>query len=291
MFSDSHDVWVGHRYGPYEIVELLGKGTVANVYRAQTRSGEQVALKVLTPFAESRAAVRSLFEQEYELMARLDHPNVLRVYTAGVIGGAHYIEMELIEGDTLWSGVQGRNPPDIAAKIAAVQQVCSALDHVHAKRVVHRDVKPANVLADGDRAVLFDFGLAFDSDGPPADEGRVFGSPLFLSPEQALAQPVTGRSDIYSLGVTLYVLAAGTLPFAGERNQLLHDHVNTPPPDVRSHGVSDELAVVIERAMAKNPNDRYASGADMAAALAMIDTTQAAAPERRSLLRRLVGRG
>lgn len=290
MFSDSHDVWVGHRYGPYQIVELLGKGTVANVYRAQTRSDEQVALKVLTPFAESRAAVRNLFEQEYELMARLDHPNVLRVYAAGVIGGAHYIEMELIEGDTLWSQVQGRNPPDIAAKIAAVQQVCSALDHVHANRVVHRDVKPANVLADGDRAVLFDFGLAFDLNGPPAESGRVFGSPLFLSPEQALAEPVTGRADIYSLGVTLYVLAAGTLPFAGERNQLLHDHIHTPPPDPRAHGVGDDLAVVIERAMAKRPEDRYASGADMAAALAMIDETEASPPARRSLLRRLVGR-
>lgn len=291
MFSDSHDVWVGHRYGPYQIVELLGKGTVANVYRAETRSGHQVALKVLTPFAESRAAVRTLFEQEYELMARLDHPNVLRVYAAGVIGGAHYIEMELVEGDTLWNQVQGRNPPDLTAKIAAIQQICSALDHVHANRIVHRDIKPSNVLADGDRAVLFDFGLAFDLDGPPPEAGRVFGSPLFLSPEQALAEPVTGRSDIYSLGVTLYVLAAGTLPFAGDRNQLLHDHIHTQPPDVRSHSVGDDLAVVIERAMAKDPADRYATGTDMAAALAMVDLSAPTQPARRGLLRRLVGRG
>ena len=289
MFGEDEDIWAGHQYGPYKIIETLGRGTVSNVYRARTSHEEQVALKVLTPFAEARAEVRSLFEQEYEVMGRMDHRNVLKVYGAGVIAGTHYMEMELVEGKTLWDLLENRNSPSINTHITSIQQVCVALDHVHERRVIHRDIKPSNILLDQDRAVLFDFGLAFDLGGPPAPVGRIYGSPLFISPEQALTREVDSRTDIYGLGATLYTLVVGTTPFFGSRADLLNAHVNEQPPDPRKSGISDELSEIILRAMAKDPADRFASGADFAAALAMLDIDKAKISPKKGLLRRLAG--
>ena len=291
MFAEEADVWVGRQYGPYSIKELLGRGTVAHVYRATLRDGNEVALKVLTPFAEARQEIRSLFEQEFELMVRVEHPNVLKAMQAGVIAGTHYMEIEPINGETLWDRVQSSKAVALPESIAIIQQMCSALDQVHHQRIVHRDVKPSNILLDeeADRAVLFDFGLAHDLDGPPPPEGRVYGSPMFLAPEQAVGGHVDGRTDLYSLGATLYRLAVGSAPFYGERNELLHAHVKLPPPDPRGAGVADDLAEIILRSMAKAPDDRFESGADFAAALATVQQADMK-PRRRGLLGRIAGR-
>ena len=296
MFGNEADVWVGRQYGPYQITELLGRGTVSHVYRAETRDRGEVALKVLTPFAEARAEVRALFEQEYELMARLDHPNVLRALQAGVIAQTHYMEIELIDGETMWDKVQRKGRLTVAESVRIVQQMCSALDHVHAKRIVHRDVKPSNIMlttedhGDLDRAILFDFGLSHDLDGPPAPEGRVFGSPLFLAPEQAVAGPVDARTDLYSLGATLYRLTVGAAPFYGDRNELLHAHVKLTPPDPRERGVSPELSDIVLQSMSKDPADRFQTGTDFAAALAGIEIPEHDPAEKKGLLRRLGNR-
>ena len=291
MFADEADIWVGRQYGPYSITELLGRGTVAHVYKATLRDGSEVALKVLTPFAEARQEIRSLFEQEFELMVRVDHPNVLKAMQAGVIAGTHYMEIEPIIGETLWESVQANEQIEIAESVAIIQQMCSALDHIHEQQIVHRDVKPSNIMLDqlDERAVLFDFGLAHNLNGPPPPEGRVFGSPMFLAPEQALGHHVDGRTDLYSLGVTLYRLIVGSAPFYGERNELLHAHVNLSPPDPRGAGVADDLREIILRSMAKDPTDRFQSGADFAAALATVQVPQAR-PRKRGLLSRIAGR-
>ena len=291
MFANEADIWVGRQYGPYSIKELLGRGTVAHVYRAELRDGTEVALKVLTPFAEARQEIRSLFEQEYELMVRVDHPNVLKAMQAGVIAGTHYMEIELIEGETLWDRVQSSKPLPLTERIGTIQQMCSALDLVHDRRIIHRDVKPSNIMLDHqvERAVLFDFGLAHDLAGPPPPEGRVYGSPMFLAPEQAIGGHVDERTDLYSLGATLYRLAVGSAPFYGERNELLHAHVKLSPPDPREAGVPEDLAEIILRSMSKIPDDRFQSGADFAAALTTVEIT-ANEYRKRSFLGRITGR-
>ncbi|MDG2120188.1 MAG: serine/threonine-protein kinase [Actinomycetota bacterium] len=292
MFGEDTDIWVGRQFGPYKITSLLGRGTVAHVYTAEIKGGtEEVGLKILTPFAEARAEIRELFEQEHRLMKRLDHPNVLNVELAGTIAGTHYMEIEIIEGRTVWQLVQEKRRLNITESISITRQICMALSHVHENNIIHRDVKPSNVmLTDNGQAILFDFGLAHDLKGPPPPEGRVFGSPMFLAPEQALGHPVDQRTDLYSLGATLYRLAAGAAPFYGERNDLLHAHVNLTPPDPRDAGVPDALASLILRSMSKNPDERFQSGNDFADELASLDTIEPETPAKKSLIQRITRR-
>ncbi|MCP3913622.1 MAG: serine/threonine protein kinase [Actinomycetia bacterium] len=292
------DLRVGRRFGPYRIEAVLGKGGVSVVYAALNSDDERIALKLLTPFAEGRAEIRAAIEKEFRVMQRFDHPGIVRARRGGTIADLHYIEMDLVAGGT----VADRLGPEVALGVAQTVAVgiatAEALQHVHSHRVVHRDVKPSNILLTGDLdkggvPILFDFGLALDLDDPDMVPGRVYGSPLFISPEQALSgPPVDARADLYSLGVTLYRLATGKAPFYGERLDLLHFHADSEPPKPSSiRPVGDGLEAVLEKAMAKHPDNRWQSGAELAAALRAIPSDELEAlatrtPERGFLRRR-----
>lgn len=265
MFRDRNDLLVGRRFGPYRIEATLGKGTVAVAYLALNSDDEKIALKILTPLAQANPDIRSSFEREFLLMKRLDHPNIVRVRRTGTIAGVGYIEMDLVEGPTLLDHLRSAAPS--AADIADFgATIARALDEVHRLRIVHRDVKPANVLLDGDEPRLFDFGLALDLDDSTSVAGRIYGSPLYLSPEQALAgPPVDGRADLYALGASLYHLLAGQPPFRGERMELLRGHVESDPPPIPAHDSGTRALVdTISWTMSKDPERRPQSGVILA---------------------------
>lgn len=263
------DVWVGRRFGSYDIVDVLGRGAVATVYRAERNDGTVVALKVLTSFAMAQREVRELFEQEWQLTRRLDHPNVIHAHRYGDYRDVNYLEMELIPGETLGELVAPSRRLDEATVVEVGAQVADGLQHVHDLGIVHRDIKPANVLSATDgRAVVFDFGLALAAGGPPAKPGRVYGSPFWLSPEQARSEPVDGRADLYSLGATLFRLVSGRAPFYGERSDLLHAHCTEAPPDlVALADVTPGFAAAVAALLAKTPDERPSTAAELATVL------------------------
>ncbi len=278
------DVWSGRRFGSYQLLVPLGRGAVATVHAARRQDGTEVAVKILTPFAEANPEVVRLFAGEMELSRRVDHPGVVRMHRSGDVAGSHFLEMELVRGRTAQELVEGGDRLDETTVVDLGTQVARALHAVHAARVAHRDVKPANLLVDDDgRVRLFDFGLAFDLDGPDDPPGRVYGSPQWLSPEQARSARVCCRSDLYSLGATLYRLSTGRAPFYGERDDLLAAHLGDDPVPPTDLGVSPGLSAAILRAMAKDPADRFPDGEAMAAAL---DAVEPAEPRRRGLFRR-----
>ena len=157
---------------------------------------------------------------------------------------------------------------DEATAVDLAAQIADGLAHVHEHGVVHRDIKPSNVLlADDGRAVVFDFGLAWAMDGPPPSEGRVYGSPFWISPEQARSESIDHRADLYSLGATVFRMVAGRAPFYGERSDLLHAHCTETPPDlVELASVTEPLAALVGRLMEKDREDRPADATETAAA-------------------------
>ncbi|RMH75704.1 MAG: serine/threonine protein kinase [Actinomyces sp.] len=283
---------VGRDFGRYRIVDHLGRGTVADVYEVTDRAGRHRALKVLTPLAMGDPEVRRGFEREWRVMRRIGHPNVPAVYFFGEIAGLLVCEMELVRGPTLAELLPPGHRLDEPDVVALGVSVARTLAGVHEARVVHRDVKPSNVLlAAGRPPVLFDFGLALDLDAVAADElvpDRVYGSPLYTSPEQALSgRPVGPRSDLYSLAATLYRAATGRAPFYGDRTEVLEAHVSAPPDPPSSHApVSPAFDAVILRGLAKDPDERWPDGEAFAAALAALEPPERPSPARPSRLAR-----
>jgi serine/threonine-protein kinase len=259
------------RFGSYQIEQPLGAGATAVVYRARSEDGRLVALKVLNPVAVRQPRMRRIFRNEYQIGARLRHPGIVQVYETGEYDGHPYITMALVQGQTLeeFMAVQKRLGETAAVSIA--RQVATALDYVHAQSIVHRDLKPANVLISRDgRALLFDFGTALDRNAPaPEDLEGIYGTPAFIAPEQIRnTGMIDGRADLYSLGVILYRMVAGRKPFYGSRSELLDAHLQATPARPSEFAyVSPELEAIIDKSLAKDPADRFQTGAEMAAAL------------------------
>ena len=271
--------------GRYRLVRRIATGGMGEVWEADdTVLGRRVALKVLVAelAADKRATRR--FVREARATARLTHPNVARVYDFGRDGGAPFLVMELLEGETLADRLAaGPLPPAEAARIAA--SVADALDAAHHLGIVHRDVKPANVMLTpaGDVKVM-DFGIAAAADETHSTTGGgLYATAAYVSPERVAGEPATPASDVYSLGAVLYELLCGRPPFTESTPALVaRAHLHDPPPPVRrlAPWVPPRLAEAAEAALAKDPARRPSSAAALAARLRSAARLPAAPPER-----------
>ncbi len=258
--------------GRYRVLSRLGSGGMADVYLARDESlGRLVAVKVLKERLAADAEFVERFRIEAQAAASLNHPAIVAVYDRGRAGASPYIAMEYVDGESLKQRLRrkGRLSTDEAA--ATALSVLDALREAHARHIVHRDVTSANVLVDGSgRVKVADFGIARIGPSALTRTGALLGTSSYLSPEQAQGRSADERSDLYSLGVVLYEMLTGRLPFSGESDlAVAMQHVSAAPPNPRSlePGVPEACAAVVMKALNKQPADRYQSAEEFAAAL------------------------
>jgi beta-lactam-binding protein with PASTA domain/predicted Ser/Thr protein kinase len=255
--------------GRYLIVRKLGSGGMANVYLASDQElGRRVAIKILDERHARDAQFIERFRREAQHAAGLSHPNIVSVYDRGEAEGTYYIAMEYVEGRTLKELLVARGPSPLGIAIDYTRQILSALRFAHRNGIVHRDIKPHNVIVDGEgRVKVMDFGIARAGTASQMTEaGSIIGTAQYLSPEQARGAPVDQTSDLYSTGIVLYELLTGTVPFTGETPvEIAMKHLSQVPPPPSSHRpeVPRDLDYVVLRALAKDPADRYHSAEDM----------------------------
>ncbi|MBN2470155.1 MAG: protein kinase [Anaerolineae bacterium] len=268
---------VGRQLGPYRIRAVLGQGGMATVYKALTPNHQIVALKVLPPLLAQDPHFRERFRREAEAVRSLDHPNIVRLIEAGEIGGLSFMAMEYVEGGTL-KDVLDQGAPDLTYTSRVISQLAAGLQYAHDRNVIHRDMKPSNVLI-GLRGLvkLSDFGLAkviSQETGLSMSltrSGANMGTARYMAPEQALNPSlVDARADIYSLGVILFELLCGSTPYdSSTPAALMYKHVNEPIPAIRQ--IVPTIPEVIERivfkVLAKQPDDRFQSAQALAGAL------------------------
>ena len=261
--------------GRYSLERELGRGGMGIVYLArEVRLDRLVAIKLLPPALAGQASLRDRFMREARTAARLSHPYVVPIHAVDEIGGFVFIVMAYVDGETLAQRVSSRGPlqPHVVTRV--LREVSWALAYAHAQGIVHRDVKPANILLERgtERAMISDFGIArlTQTTGETA-VGEVLGTPEFMSPEQATAEPLDGRSDLYALGVVGFYALTGTLPFTAPSAQaVLAQHLTKPVPSVAAlaRGAPRALSQAIERCLQKDPAARFSSGEALADALA-----------------------
>ena len=264
-------------FAHYELKHELGKGAMGVVYQGRDlRSGRMVAIKTLALHQEFEGAAlvdaRERFFKEAEAAGRLEHPNIVTIDGSGEAQGLAYIAMEFVAGTDLTAFTQPAHLLPVAQVLVIGARVASALDYAHAQHVVHRDVKPANIMWDPatDTVKVMDFGVARITDASKTRTGIVLGTPSFMSPEQLCGAKVDGRTDLYALGVTLFQLLTGALPLRAESMpELMHKIVHVPAPDVRTlrPDLPEAVATLVAKALNKRPEDRYQTGAQLAQAL------------------------
>jgi serine/threonine-protein kinase len=265
--------------GRYEVEEVLGRGGMGVVYRAlDRRLGEPVAIKVLRPeLTELSPTVLERFKQELRLARRITHRNVVRTYDLGESGGTYYITMELVRGTTLATMIQDAGRLDVPATLTIGKQLCRALEVAHEEGIIHRDIKPPNLLVDPAGFLkVMDFGIARLAEGKPitgqslTGVGVVVGTPQYMAPEQLFGESVDQRTDLYATGAVLFECLTGRLVYgAASLGELGAIHLKQPPPDPASlnPAVPPELSRIILRALAHRPDDRWPSAPELLRAL------------------------
>ncbi|HAV78869.1 MAG TPA: hypothetical protein DCX53_16075, partial [Anaerolineae bacterium] len=270
--------WTGKKLSNrYLIEELLGQGGMSAVYKASDPNLKRVvAIKMIHTHLSENPNFIQRFEEEASSVAQLRHPGIIQVFDFNKDDDVYYMVLEFVPGETFQDHLKrlnddGRQLP--SRKVAEyMAEICDAVDYAHQRGMIHRDIKPANLMLNTQgHAILMDFGIAKIVGGQShTATGAVVGTAMYMSPEQIRGESPDRRSDIYALGVTLFEMAGGQPPYqADSAMTLMMMHVNDPIPDLRKLNpeVPDELVAVINKALAKNPNDRYQTAAEMATAL------------------------
>ncbi len=283
--SVSGPITAGARVGEFTLERELGRGTMGVVFAARGPRGEPVALKVLAPSpllpSDAAAALHARFLREARALAAVRHPNVVRVHAAGEDAGLLYLAMDLLEGETLRRRLDRRGalPPHEVIRVGV--QLCAALEAVHAAGIVHRDVKPENILVLADDTIrLTDFGIVWVADEATLTHtGGLLGSPAYMAPEQLLGQGADRRSDLYAVAVTLFQLLAAELPFSGESLPELAHNVVYAAPGPLPAAVPGALRRAIQRGLERHPAARYLDAREFALALDVCTQPAPVVPE------------
>src|ERR671931_180639 len=261
--------------GRYRIVRKLGTGGMADVYLAEDQElGRRVAIKILNDRHAADDQFVERFRREAKNAAGLSHPNIVSVYDRGTAEGTYYIAMEYLDGRSLKELIIGRGPAPVRTAVEYARQVLAAVGFAHRHGIVHRDIKPHNVLVSPEgRLKVTDFGIARSGASQMTEVGSIIGTAQYLSPEQARGTPVDQTSDLYSVGAVLYEMLTGQVPFTGDTPlEIAMKHLSavpTPPSELRPE-VPHDLDLVVLRALAKDPSDRYRTAEEMDADLGRV---------------------
>lgn len=286
----------------YEILAKIGKGAMGAVYKARQMSlNRLVALKILPPHLAADKAYISRFLREAQVAAKLKHENTIYVIDVGESKGVYYFAMEYVDGKTVKEMIQEGEVFDERRTVEVALQVARALEHASSSGIVHRDIKPGNIMITKQEGMvkLCDFGLAKELGfgASATSPGAVAGTPYYISPEQIKNEPVDARTDIYSLGATMYHIVTGSVPFSGRSAPIVmakHLHESPIPPRRLNPKISRELEAVILKCMSKNPKDRFQTPGELLAALQRLLTApktrpvvKLPRPVRRRIIRRV----
>jgi eukaryotic-like serine/threonine-protein kinase len=268
--------------GRYRIIRKLGSGGMANVYLAEDEElGRRVAIKILNDRYANDELFIERFRREAKSAAGLSHPNIVSIYDRGEAEGTYYIAMEVIEGRSLKELILTRGPLPIGTALMFAREILDALRFAHRHGIIHRDIKPHNILI-GERIKVTDFGIARAGASQMTEAGSIMGTAQYLSPEQARGAPVTAPSDLYSVGIVLYEMLTGKVPFTGDSPiEIAMKHLNDPPkpPSRIRPEIPEELDQVVLRALAKEPEQRYQTAEEFSEDLTRVEAGLPVAPE------------